>query len=179
MTDLMPYIFGAITLVGVLYFAYSIIFGELADADADADVDFGGDVTDGDAHFGMTIVAAFLASFGAFGLLGTLSAWSLPLTLAVAVVAGLLIGRGALVLLRWVVRQQSTNVTGNDALIGTSGRVTIDAPAGTTTEIIIEDGYVTKYAAREVDNHALSRGDHVDVVNIENGTLYVKKKRMG
>ena len=176
-TDLMPYIFGAITLVGVLYFVYSIIFGEVADADAD--VDFGGDVTDGDAHFGMTIVAAFVASFGAVGLLGTLSAWSLPLTLGVAAVAGLAIGRASLALLRWVVRQQSTNVTGSDGLIGASGRVTIDAPAGTTAQVIIEDGYVTQYAAREVNDHALSRGDHVDVVNIENGTLYVKKKRTG
>ena len=176
-TNLAPYIFGAITLVGVLYFVYSIVFGGATEADVD--VHFGGDAGDGDSEFGLTIIAAFLAAFGAFDLLGTLSAWSLPLTLAVAVAAGLLIGRGALALLRWVVRQQSTNVTGSDELIGASGRVTIDAPAGTTAQVIIEDGYVTQYAAREVDNHALSRGDHVDVVNIENGTLYVKKKRMG
>lgn len=176
MTDLTPYIFGAITLVGVIYFLFNLFFG---DTDADFDLGDGGADADGDGDFGMMIVAAFLAAFGAFGLLGTLSNWGLPLTLAVAVVAGLLIGRGALALLRVVVRQQSTAVTDNDLLIGASGRVTIDTPAGTTTEVIIEDGYVTKYAAREVDNHALSRGDHVDVVNVENGTLYVKKKRTG
>jgi membrane protein implicated in regulation of membrane protease activity len=172
--NLAPYIFGAITLVGVLYFAYNIIFGGLIDADVDLSLD-----TDGDANFGTTVVAAFLAAFGAFGLLGTLSSWSLPLTLGVAVIAGGLIGRAALAVLRMVVRQQSTVITGNDALIGSSGRVTIDAPPGATTQVMVEDKYVTTYAAREVDNHALNRGDHVEVVNIENGTLYVKKKRMG
>lgn len=176
-TDLMPYIFGAITLVGVLYFLYGIVFGGAADADVD--IDFGGDVTDGDGDFGMTVVAAFMAAFGAFGLLGTLSNWGLPLTLAVAVVAGLLIGRVALSALRWVVRQQSTAVTHDQHLIGSSARATIDSPSGTTGEVIIEEGYVTKFPAREIDNHALSRGDHVDIVNVENGTLYVKKKRMG
>jgi membrane protein implicated in regulation of membrane protease activity len=176
MTDLTPYIFGAITLVGVIYFLFNIVFG---DTDADFDMgDAGGDL-DGDGDFGTMIVAAFLAAFGAFGLLGTLSGWGLPLTLGVAAVAGLLIGRGALALLRLVARQQSTAVTRDAALIGSSARVTIDAPPGATTEVIIEDGYVTKYAAREVDSHALSRGDHVDVVNVENGTLYVKKKRIG
>lgn len=172
MTDLTPYIFGAITLVGVLYFLYSLIFGDVGDADISVEAD-------GDGDFGLMIVAAFLAAFGAFGLAGTLSGWGMPLTLGIAVIAGAVIGRGALALLRLVVRQQSTAVTSSDVLIGASGRVTIDAPAGTTTEVIIEDGYVAKYAAREVDSHALNRGDAVEIVNVENGTLYVKKKRMG
>jgi membrane protein implicated in regulation of membrane protease activity len=171
MTDLTPYIFGAITLVGVLYFLYNI-FGDMGDVDLSADAS-------GDNEFGLMLVAAFMSAFGAFGLLGTLSEWGLPLTLGVAVIAGLLVGRAALVVLRYVTRQQSTVITSGDVLIGATGRVTIDAPAGSTTEVIIEDGYVAKYAAREIDNHALRRGDHVDIVNVENGTLYVKKKRMG
>lgn len=172
--NLTPYIFGAITLVGVLYFAYNIIFGGLIDGDVDLSID-----PDADANFGTTIVAAFLAAFGAFGLLGTLSSWDMLLTLVVAVLAGALIGRAALVVLRYVVRQQSTVITGNDALIGSSARVTIDSKAGTTAQVMVEDGYVNTYAAREVDNLALKRGDHVEIINVENGTLYVKKKRMG
>lgn len=173
-SDLTPYIFGAITLAGVLYFLYSIIFGDVS-GDAGPALD----VPDDAGHFGCTIIAAFLAVFGAVGLLGTLSGWSLLLTLGVAAVFGLVIGRLTMAALRYVVRQQSTERHNVGDLIGASARMTIDTPAGLTGEAMVEGAYVNKYPVKDVTDSALSRGDHVEVVDVRDGTLYVKKKRGG
>ncbi|MFO7322079.1 MAG: hypothetical protein DIU68_010130 [Chloroflexota bacterium] len=174
LTDLTPYIFGAITLAGVLYFLYSIIFGEVS-GDGGPDLE----VADDAGKFGCTIIAAFLAAFGAVGLLGTLSNWGLPLTLGASVVFGLVIGRIIMAVLAYVVRQQSTERHRIDDLIGVSARVTIDTPAGATGEAMVETAYVSKYPVRDVTNSPLSRGDYVEVVDVRDGTLYVKKKRQG
>lgn len=182
--NLTPYLFGAITLAGVLYFVYSLVFGEMggdhaADAHIDVDTHIGGDTHGDGGEFGCMIVAAFLAAFGAVGLLGSLSGWNMLVTLVAAVVFGAVIGRGVMSLLRFVVRQQGTEVSNIESLVGSTARITIDTPAGKTGEAIIEEGYVAKYPVREAGNNPLTRGDYVEIVEIRNGTLYVKKKRTG
>lgn len=169
---ILPYVFAAITLAGVLYFLYSLFFG--GDGADTPDI---GD-TSGDGEFTLMVGAAFASVFGAVGLLGTLSNWNLPLTLAIAIVLGLVIGRVALSALRFVLRQQSTQVEHRDRLIGSSGRVTIDSPAGKISEAMMEGDYVQKYAIKEVNDAALHRGDVVEVVDADNSVLYVKKKRL-
>lgn len=174
MNDLTPYIFGAITLAGVLYFIYSLIFGDvLGDVDVDIAVDLPGDAQE----FGLTVLAAFLAGFGAVGLFGTLSEWSLILTLSAAAIFGMVVGGASLKMLRYVIRQQSTDVTTNDKLVGSVARVTIHTPAGRLGEAMIEDRYVQKFRILEIGNQELQQGDIVDVIAIDNGTLQVKKKR--
>ena len=172
MGNLLPYIFAAITLAGVLYFLYSLFFG----ADGSDSLDVGD--TSGDGEFTLLAAAAFASVFGAVGLLGSLSNWNLLLTLAVAIGLGVVIGRGVLALMRFVIRQESTKVEQIDHLIGSSGRVTIDTPAGTTSEAMLEGEYVQKYAIKEVNGAELHRGDVVEVVDADNSILYVKKKRM-
>lgn len=167
MDTFLPYIFGAITLAGVLYFIYSLFFG----GDLDG-------VDGGDGEFTLMVAAAFAAGFGAVGLLGTLSGWALLTTLAVALVIGLVMGRAVLSVLRYVMRQQSTNVGHIDRLVGASARVTIEAPEGAISEAMVEGEYIQKYAIKEVNGAALHRGDVVEIVNADGSVLYVKKKRL-
>lgn len=168
METISPFIFGAITLAGMLYFIYSLFFG------GDMDV---GDAS-GDGDFTLMVAAAFASAFGAVGLLGTLSGWALITTLAFALVFGFVIGRVVLLVLRFVMRQQSTSVSRVDGLIGSSARVTIEAPAGAISEAMVEGQYVQKYAIKEINGAALHRGDVVEVVDTDGSVLFVKKKRL-
>lgn len=165
MNDLLPYIFGAITLAGLIYLAFSLFVG---------DHDF--DIGDTDGGFGCLILAAFLSVFGVVGLLGTLSGWNLIMTLVAAVAIGLLMGRLIRVILRFVMRQQTPPIVAED-LIGTFARVTIDTPAGKTGEAMVEEPHVSKFPVRETSGVELKRGDQVEVVDFNNGILYVKRKR--
>lgn len=42
---------------------------------------------------------------------------------------------------------------------------------------MVEGDYVQKHAIKEVNDTALARGDVVEVVDVDNSVLYVKKKR--
>ena len=167
MESLASWIFAASTLAGVAYFVFVILTGDLSDGM-------------GDSEFGLMLGAAFAAGFGAFGLLGTLSGWSLPVTLLTAAVFGYALGKFAMWVLGAVMRQQTTgSIQSMQVLVGLSGRVTIDSPAGKTGEVMLEGGaHVTRSAVKEVNGAALKRGDLVQVVSVESGLLYVKKKNV-
>jgi membrane-bound ClpP family serine protease len=168
MSDLLPYIFGAITLAGLIYFAFSLVGG--------GDQSIGG-FGDTDGGFGCMILAAFLSVFGVIGLLGTLSGWNLILTLVAAIAIGLLIGRLIMAILRFVMNQQTPTIVSED-LIGMIARVTIDTPAGKTGEAIMDNPHVSKFPVRETSGAELKRGDQVEVVDFSSGILYVKRKRI-
>ncbi|MBK9123791.1 MAG: hypothetical protein IPM16_11820 [Chloroflexi bacterium] len=167
MSGILPWVFGAFMLVGTGYFVFSIFFGDVTDS---------GDGGDGD--FTLLLIAAFCSGFGAMGLLGTSSGWSVLVTVLVAAVFGYTIGKAAIFVLRWVMRQQTTDsIPVQRELIGMSARVTIESAPGKTGEAMIESGaFVTRSAVKEVNGVALHRGDIVEVVNVESGLLYVKKK---
>lgn len=167
MTDLLPYIFGAITLAGIIYLVFSLFVGG---------TDFDLPIGDTDGGFTGLLVAAFLSVFGVVGLLGTLSGWNLIMTLVAAVAIGLLMGRLVMMLLRFVMRQQTSPIVAEN-LIGTFARVTIDTPAGKTGEAMVEEPHVSKFPVRETSGVELKRGDQVEVVDFNNGILYVKRKR--
>jgi membrane protein implicated in regulation of membrane protease activity len=167
-SNTLTWIFGTVTALSVGYFLFSIITNA-SDASGYSD-----------GEFGLTIAAAFFAMFGAVGLLGTLSGWSVIVTLVAALIVGLVAGRAVFAFLRFIMRQQSVENTEqiND-LIGKSARVTIDSPEGKTGEAIIEANYVLKYAVKEINSEALQRGDTVEIVDTASGILFVKKKRRG
>ena len=176
MNDMLPYIFGAITLAGVIYFAFSILFGGdhgLGDA---LNLDAIG-LGDADGGFGCMIIAAFMSVFGVIGLLGTLSGWNLLMTLVAAAAIGVLMGRLVKAFLRLIMAQQTASISPED-LIGMVARVTIDTPAGKTGEAIMDSAHVTKFPVRETSGAALNRGDQVEVVDTNNGILYVKRKHV-
>lgn len=165
MDNPMSWIFAAITLAGLGYFAFIIIGGELSDGM-------------GDSEFSGLLISAFAAGFGAFGLLGTLSQWPTWVTVLAAIGFGYGLGKFGTTVLKAVLRQQTEgSITPVDDLVGLSGRATIDSPAGKTGEVILDDTpHITRIAAKEVSGAALKRGDVVQVVCAESGLLYVKKK---
>lgn len=165
MDNIAVVVFAAFTLFGAGYFLFSIFFGDFAD---------GG----GDADFGIMIIAAFCAGFGAFGLLGALSGWSLILTLLIAVLTGYLMGKVGSTVLRAVLRQQTLDsIPTIRDVVGMTARITIDSPAGKTGEAMVEGAaHIMRSAVKEVNGEALKRGDVVQVVSAESGLLYVKKK---
>lgn len=165
MDSVASWIFAVFTLAGVGYFLFTILTGDLSDGV-------------GDGEFGLMIAAAFAAGFGAFGLLGTLSGWSLPVTLLTAAVFGYALGKAGLWIVRAVMRQQTLDsIPKLHELVGLSGRVTIDTPAGKIGEAMLDSAaHITRSAVREVNGEALRRGDVVQVVSAESGLLYVKKK---
>ncbi|MBK8022086.1 MAG: hypothetical protein IPK19_11825 [Chloroflexi bacterium] len=120
------------------------------------------------------VIAAFLAIFGAVGLMGVLSGWNVIVTLAVGGVVGLLLGRLTGRLLSFVRAQQSEPIRASD-VIGLSGRVTINTPAGKTGEAIFSDGTIAKHPIRAMDGGPLRQGEQVVVVETDGGILYVRR----
>lgn len=182
----MEVVFGGIMLFGLLYLLM-MIFGGLGEA-----LDFGVDgamesigldsifgISDGGGEatgLGCSVIAAFLAGFGAVGLTGTVSGWSLLPMLLLAFAFGWLLARGVAVVMKYVYAQESTDVYSIDSMIGKTARVTIDSAAGKTGEVIIEDGQILKYPVQEVDGEALKRGDMVLIVDVNGRFLRVKKQ---
>lgn len=182
-SDLIPWIYGSIMTAGVIYLLFSVLFGGIADMDADVDVGGGLDVNGGDASevqgLGCSVIAAFLAGFGSMGLLGSLSGWSLLFSALAALVFGLIFGRTTIAVLRFVIRQQSNDLMTTNSLIGAFARMTVDTPPGQTGEALVESSSLIKYPVRaEGGEIALKKGDYVEIVRVEQGRLYVKKKRV-
>lgn len=187
-SDLIPWIFASIMAVGVIYLLFSILAGGLADVDADVDVHIHHGTFDflhighgdsGEARgLGCSVLSAFLAGFGSMGLLGSLSGWNVLFSILAGLVFGLIFGRSTVAVLRFVLRQQSSDLMTTDSLIGTYARITVDTPPGRTGEALVEGESLIKYPVRATsDDIALKKGDYVEIVRVEKGRLYVKKKR--
>ena len=179
--ELTPWVFGAFFAAGLTFLLFSIFFGEAADLSDGGDA---GAALSGDAaelqNLGCTAISAFLVGFGSIGLLGTLAGWSLIVSILGGIAMGLLFGRLTQTVMRFVLRQQSSDLLTTESLIGTQARITVDTPAGQTGEALVEGDSFIKYAVRAAnDEIALKKGDYVEIVNVENGRIYVKKKRTG
>lgn len=194
---LVPWIFAAIMAAGVTFLLISIFLGDIADLDADVDVDVGGIDIDvdgaldglagdiaGDAdvaesrNLGCMVIAAFLTGFGAMGLMGSLADWSLFFSVLAGLAFGLIFGRSTAAVLSFVMRQESTDMVTTQSLVGTFARITIDVPAGRVGEAIAEGKSLIKYPVKATsDEVELKKGDYVEIVEVRQGRLYVKKKR--
>ena len=185
----MELLFSGIMVLGLLYLLLMIFsgLGHVADFGIEGalegtgiDMLLGLDTAEAGevSGLGCSVIAAFLAGFGAVGLVGTLLNWSLLLIVLSAAAFGLLVGRMVVRILRFVYNQQSTDVTSVEELVGSSGRVTINSTAGQTSEVMIESGQILKYPIKEVNGAELKRGDTVEVVAVQGRFLHVKKKRV-
>lgn len=180
-TTTISWIFVAIMAIGVTYLLISIVLGDLIDSDIDAEVDSALDGFDSDASeargLSCSVISTFLAGFGSVGLLGSLSGFPLILSIIAGIVFGVILGRSLTAVLRYVMRQQSNDLLTIDVLIGSLARITVDIPAGQTGEALVESDTLIKYAAKAVsDEVALKKGDFVEIMDVKNGRIYVKKK---
>ncbi len=175
----MMWIFAAIMAGGVAFLLISIFLGDFADidTDVDVDVDVGADTSEA-RNLGCMVIAAFMTGFGSMGLVGELSGWNLAFSLAAGAVFGLIFGRSTAAVLNFVIRQQSTDVVTSESLIGAFARITVNIPPGKTGEAMVEAGSVMKYPVKaSSDEVLLEKGDIVEVVDVREGRLIVKKKR--
>ena len=195
--SLIPWIFAAIMTAGVTFLLISIFLGGFTDLDVDThahvNVDihghhflgdlvgdlFGDHGGTSDSHnLGCMVIAAFFTGFGAIGLFGSLAGWHVFFSTLAGLAFGLIFGRSTAAVIRFVVRQESTDLFKEDSLIGARARITINVPAGKIGEAIVEDKSRMKFRVRAVGEEvALRKGDDVEIVDVREGCLYVKKKR--
>lgn len=177
MDQVLPLIFGGIAIAGTLYFVVSLLFGGDHSILEALHIDFLDSIQGDDGGFGCIVIAAFAAIFGAMGLLGTLSDWNLIITLVAALAIGVLAARGTLLVLRFVLKQQSPGVQSVD-LIGISARVTINTPAGKMGEVMVEQDEIKKYPAKSEDGSAMQRGEIVLITANHGGILTVARRQV-
>lgn len=142
------------------------------------DVDMGADASDasGDVQgIGCLTISAFLAMFGAIGLVGSLSERSLWLILLIGVIISYAVARIVAELLKYVYRQQDNTAFSQRDLIGKTARATINAAPGTTGEVMVEMGGMLRYPVKEINGSALNRGDEVRIIDVDGRTLKVEK----
>jgi membrane-bound ClpP family serine protease len=177
----MEWVFGLFLAIGVGYLLL-MIFSSVGDS-----FDFGIDAvlenTRLDAVFGIedaqglgcSAIAAFMAGFGAVGLVAARAGWSVLLSVLVALALGMVLARLTTAILRYVYAGQSTDVRSAQEWVGKMARVTIDIPAGKTGEAMLDANEVVKHAIREINQEPLRRGDVVEVVEVHGPVLHVRK----
>lgn len=183
----MEFIFGAMLVFGVGYMFLMIVggIGSSTDFGVDGifhdlhldalfglDADTSGEIT----GIGCSVIAAFAAGFGAVGLTATRMGWNVFVGLGLALLMGYLLGLAVTRFMQVVMASQSTERFSSQDLIGFSARVTINTPPGQTSEVMVEEGQMLKYAAKEINGAELKRGDIVQIVDVEGTHLRVKKK---
>jgi membrane-bound ClpP family serine protease len=184
----MEFIYIASLVFGVGYLLLIILGGleesldfgvDGAMASSGVDGFFGLDLEAGEATgLGCSVIAAFLAGFGAVGLTLVQTGAGTILSLAASVALGYLLARGVGSVMKYVIAQQHTESFSAQSLIGSSARVTINSGPGETGEVIIEEGQTLKYPVKEIGGAALQRGDIVEIVDVVDRFLHVKKKRV-
>lgn len=151
--------------------------GSMADALDSADsVDAASDASSDVQGIGCLTIAAFMAMFGAIGLVGTINERSLWLILVVGVILSYTVARLVAELLKYVYRQQGNTAYSQHDLIGKTARATINSQAGSTGEVMVEMGGLLRYPVKEVNSMALSRGDEVTIIGVDGRYLRVEKQ---
>ncbi len=180
-------LFSAMLALGTVYILATLLLGGVGDVDAeidadfdfgtDADVDVSGDGGDTDEALGISInvLAAFSVGVGAMGLVASLNDWSVLLTVLSSLLFGLLLGRFFQVSMGWLLRQQGGDVQSAVSLIGLKARVTVDTPAGSLGEALIEEPERMKYTIQHLQDAPLNKGDTVQVVEVEGSRLKVRR----
>lgn len=153
--------------VGIALLLMSLVVGDLLDGL----FDFGGDLFSGAA------MAGFLGAFGFCGALAYDSSDNMLLSIAVGLVAGLIVGAGA-GWISWKLKQggDESNVRTGD-LTGASGTVISAIPDDGYGEVsIVVSGHITKLNARA--GAALSAGTPITITAILSATAVLVEPRV-
>jgi membrane protein implicated in regulation of membrane protease activity len=189
-------LFSALLAVGTVYILAILLLGGIGDAvgevgaidadidtdfdiDGDADVDFDADAaSDAESEavgISLNVLAAFSVGVGAMGLVASLNDWSVLLTVLASLLFGLLLGRFFQVVMTWILRQQGGDVRSAVSLVGLRARVTVDTPAGSLGEALIEEPERMKYTIEHLQDEPLEKGETVQVVEVEGSRLKVRR----
>ncbi len=187
---LITWCFVSIMILGVGYRILTLIFGEIADAAGGmlesveglfegVGIDVLPEAAEGTGAGGLScgLIAAFLTGFGVVGTMSALLGATTGGSLLLAVLSGLVFGGVYFALAALLVRQQASSALRRSDLIGAVARVTTRTPGGEVGEAFLElRSQRKRYPIREVEAEELVRGDLVEVVRQEGGTLFVRKR---
>jgi len=169
------------TIIFVIQLIMTLIGGDSHDIDADHDGDFDGDHGDGMHIFSVKSVLAFLMFYGWGGLAAIekgMSVWWGVSGISLAV--GLVMMLFTAWLFFMLLKLQESGTMNIENAIGKEGEVYLTIPAKKNgngkVQIIIQGGYKTLDAVTE-DTEDILSGSFIEVVDIVNDTLIVKRKR--
>ena len=177
-TGLIPYAFGSMMMVGMMYLVISLMFGELFEFDGlfdglELELEFL--ENDSGTGLGCGAIAAFLASFGAAALASSLSGANLFVNMITGLAFGVIMARLVAFVFGYLKRQESTRVTSEESLIGKIARATISVAPGMVGEAMVDAEQKLKYPVREIEGEALQRGDRLEIVEVSGSVLDVRK----
>jgi membrane protein implicated in regulation of membrane protease activity len=151
------------------------------DADFDADGDFDGDMGDGMNLFSIKSIIAFLMFYGWSGLAAIqygITAWWVITLIALGI--GFLMMLFTAWLLFMLTKLQESGTMQIDNAIGQQGEVYLTIPAkkeGTGKIQVVVQGSLRTLDAVTEETEDIKTGSFVEVVDVINGILVVKRKR--
>jgi membrane protein implicated in regulation of membrane protease activity len=124
----------------------------------------------------VSVLAAFLAGFGGFGLLATLGGKSVLASIGLGLISGLILAVVLGSLLKFLHKQQATSVVSDKDFLGLSVQVIANVKPGEIGQGIVDvkNQRLTR-GIREIKDKAMSRNDRIEVIEVRGGVLFVKK----
>ena len=169
------------TIIFIIQLIITLAGGDADDLDADGDGDFDGDHGDGMHIFSIKSILAFLMFYGWSGLAaiqyGMIAWWTITL---ISLGIGVLMMMFTAWLFFMLLKLQESGTMKIENAIGKQGEVYLTIPAKKNgvgkIQIIIQGSYRTLDALTE-DTEDIKTGTFVEVIEVINDTLVVKRKR--
>lgn len=169
------------TIIFIIQLIITLAGGDADDLDADGDADFDGDHGDGMHIFSIKSILAFLMFYGWSGLAaiqyGMIAWWTITL---ISLGIGVLMMMFTAWLFFMLLKLQESGTMKIENAIGKQGEVYLTIPAKKggvgKIQIIIQGSYRTLDALTE-DTEDIKTGTFVEVIEVINDTLVVKRKR--
>lgn len=169
------------TIIFIIQLIMTLVGGDGDDFDTDQDGDFDGDHGDGMNIFSIKSVLSFLMFYGWSGLAaiekGNIAWWGVS---GISLVVGLVMMFFTAWLFFMLLKLQESGTMKISNAIGKEGEVYLTIPAkkkgNGKVQVIIQGGYKTLDAITE-DTEDIMTGTFIEVVEVVNDTLVVKRKR--
>lgn len=169
--------FGLIFLLAMLFVGE--IFGGDHDIHADSDLSGGHGETDhgsGPSIFSARIMASFLTSFGAGGIMGRYFGLSHPASSAIGIVSGVVLAGIVFQFAKLLYSQQASSEVRMTSLVGMTAEVTVGIPDGGVGQItLVVGGERSTHIARPGDGRAIPQGAEVVVKGLRGDSVVVER----
>jgi hypothetical protein len=176
-------VFGTILAAGFVYLISSFAIGAIGGSDDGHGGDHadGNDTVEGDhtgevvSVFSPRVIAIFLVGFGAGGAIATANEMSAFISTISAIVSGLGMGTGGLVVMRMIYKQQvSSDVSTSDA-IGSHGTVMVDIVPGSfgSVDVSVRGHVLTLTAYASDPAMTYRKGQRVRIISVTSSDAIV------
>jgi membrane protein implicated in regulation of membrane protease activity len=167
-------VFAAIGMVGFFFLIVSALFGGHADHEMDHSVDHGHEA--GPSWFSTRVIAMFLTGFGATGAIARVYDLNYPLSTALGVTTGVLVGAAGFQLIHFFMRQQASSTVMEEEMVGRLATVTVPIPSSGLGQVVLEvKGRRIFPSARATSDAAIEEGAQVKVVRSSGSQVVVER----